>query len=238
MKTEVPTISRRTFARITTTSAFAASLLLYSTIPATAKVTPRMNCDIENPGLVSDSSYQGPSFYQSVTWDPAIWEVGDITNKAVSLAVGPVTAPVDCGFGNGGSDLLTLSHRDFDTSVVLIKTVERGMWTFDSMLESMDHPGWMSNLRLPVESDVLLTDHTTDSIAILARDLDNDDHLVYQETFFPPDSETMIRSVTIHFWEPDTYAQTLADTDAIETEDFTLFTVIDRDAILVVMDRP
>ena len=97
------------------------------------------------------------------------------------------------------------------------------MWTFDSMLESMAQPGWPNNFLLPAGSNVLLTDHTTDSIAVLARDADNDGHFVYQETFFPPDTGAMMRSVTIHLWEPDAYA--------IETEDFTLFTVIDRDTI-------
>lgn len=65
-----------------------------------------------------------------------------------------------------------------------------------------------------------------------SRAISHQNHLVYQETFFPPDNDQIIRDVTIHLWESDAYTPTLAGTDAIETEDFTLFSVIDRDTIL------
>jgi hypothetical protein len=237
------TISRRSWIKVTSASLatalipFGAAVGAAGTSATFARNTPRIDCGPDgpsNPGLIDETSYQGPFFFQTIAWDPELWEVGDIANLAVSLSIKASVDPIDCGYGNGASDLLTLSHREYDTSVILFETYERGMWTFEVMSDSMQQPGWVSNLHLPQGSEPLLIERSdiAQSLATVARDIDNSGHIVYQEIHFPPDNDEMIRSATLHLWEPDAYVGTLDDLAGIEAEDFELFTVVDRDQIL------
>lgn len=222
-------ISRRGFAG-TTLAALATSML----IPGTGRTFARSICGPDkpaNPGLISDTEYESPTYGIAVTWDD-IWEVGDAGNPAVIAALGDYVNHVDCGIGNGGSDSLVLSHRLAPSSVARIQVYQRGMWTFDAMVEDMEKPGWVQNLRLPQGSEILHTDYLDNSLAMVARDADDADHVVYQETTFPYDDDTFIISVTLHLWDPDAYEPVLHDAGAIEIDDFALFTVMSPDDIL------
>ncbi|MGB3306858.1 MAG: hypothetical protein WBA63_11785 [Thermomicrobiales bacterium] len=222
-------ISRRGFAGITL-AALAASVL----VPGTGRTFAQSVCGPNkpaNPGLISDTEYESPTYGIAVAWDD-IWEVGDDRNPAVIAAIGDYVQPVDCGIGNGGSDSLVLSHRLAPSSVARIQVYQRGMWTFDAMVEDMQKPGWVQNLRLPQGSEVLYTDYLDNSLAMVARDADDADHVVYQETTFPYDDDRFIISVTLHLWDPDAYEPVLNDAGAIEIDDFALFTVMSPDDIL------
>lgn len=191
----------------------------------------------ENPGLLSPTSYKSPSFGNAVTWDDN-WEVAATSNPAAVAVLGTNThfKPVDCGIGNGGSDSLLLSHRHIPTSVFRIEIFERGLWTFDTMLDAMNQPGWLNNLHLPEGSEALLTDHTADSLAMIARDGGNTDHVVYAESLFPPENDAVIISVTLHLSSRKDYPQTLNDAGSVDIEGFTLYSTIAPEKILSTID--
>jgi len=222
-------ISRRGFA-----GTVLAALATTALVPGPGRTVAQSMCGPDksaSPGLISDTEYASPTYGIVVTWDD-IWEVGDDRNPAVIAALGDHVQPVDCGIGNGGSDSLVLSHRLAPSSVARIQVYQRGMWTFDAMAEDMDKPGWVQNLRLPQGSEVLQTKALDNSLAMVARDADDADHIVYQETTFPYDDDTFIISVTLHLWDPDAYEPVLHDAGAIEIDDFTLFTVMSPERIL------
>jgi hypothetical protein len=234
----LPSLTRRALGRTALLAGIGGALYV-KPIPARAN-TPKISCvdgagKPENPGLIDDRSYQGPTYYQTISWDPKVWQVGERENDAVAKALAARVEPVDCGTGNGGSDLLTLSHVTFPDSVIVIETYQRGMWTYDTLRDSAQMPGFMNNLHIPAESEPLLfgtVDGSDEHIALLARDSEDADHVVYQEIFLPKDSDAFIRSVTLHLGNPEAYAQTLDDAATIALEDFTLYTAIDEDRIL------
>jgi hypothetical protein len=157
-----------------------------------------------------------------------------MSNEHVAEVVGEFYQPVDCE-GNTG-DRLTLVHRIAPSVVVKIQTYQVGMWTFDLMVAEMDHPGWTSNLGLPQGSEVLLAGHTDDSLAMLARDPDRPDHVVYQETYFPEGGDS-IMSVTIHMFEPGDAVVALPGVERDITLDaMAPFTVFSPDDLQLVIE--
>lgn len=178
----------------------------------------------DSPGLESE----GPIFGNEVEWDDP-WEVGERSNDYVAKVVGEFLAPVDCE-GNTG-DRLTLVHRLSPSTVLEIQSCQLGMWTFDSMEEAMDHPGWTANLGLEQGSEVLLSGSDDESLAMLARDPADEDHIACHEVYFP-EGEDFIMSFTLHTWDEDAISPVLGDFErSVDIDDMPVFAVFDADDI-------
>jgi len=189
------------------------------------------SCETVNPGLVSATEYVGPGLGKFVAWDPELWEVANPTNLAAVFALPTGVAPIACGFGNGASDLITLAHRTYESSILLVKTVELGLWTFDDFANIFTQPTFAGEFRLPEGSEVLLTETFDDRVGVIAQDSAHPEHIVYAE-YRIAEAERLIQSATLHLWVPEVYASTLDDVFGVQIEDFELFTVFAPDTIL------
>lgn len=182
----------------------------------------------DSPGLLSDTEYEGPMFGNEVEWDD-MWEVGEMSNEYVAAVVGKFSQPVDCE-GNTG-DRLTLVHRLSPSTVLEVQTYQLGMWTFESMAQDMEHPGWTQNLGMEQGSEVLLSGSDDTSLAMLARDAGDPDHLAFHEVYFP-EGEDFIMSYTLHIWDEDAISPSLNDFErSVEIDDMPVFAVFDADDI-------
>jgi hypothetical protein len=184
--------------------------------------------EMDSPGLLSDTEYEGPIFGNDVEWDD-MWEPASMSNDFVAEVVGEFSQPIDCE-GNTG-DRLTLVHRLSPSAVLEIQTYQLGMWTFESMEADMEHPGWTANLGLEQGSDVLLSGSDDTSLAMLARDSADPAHLAYHEVYFP-EGEDYIMSYTLHIWDEDALSPLLGDFEqSVDIDDMPVFAVFDADDV-------
>jgi hypothetical protein len=216
-----------------TTRKIAVLLVMIATLigASTGALSAQSDCtgmETDSPGLLSDFEYEGPMFGNDVEWDD-MWEPGDLSNEYVAEVVGEFSMPIDCE-GNTG-DRLTLVHRLSASSVLEIQTYQLGMWTFESMEAEMDHPGWTSNLGLEQGSEVLLSGSDDTSLAMLARDSVDSDHLAFHEVYFPV-GEDIVMSYTLHIWGEDALSPVLGDFErSVDIDDMPVFAVFDADDI-------
>lgn len=219
-------------------SAGIAAAAIFTHRPVFAGTTSEATgCDPEEerPGLISDDHWQGPTFGLDVSWDTIRWSIGDRSNPGVANAIGREDQPVDCGFGQGGSDRLMLVNSMWESGVLVIESYDRLMWTSESMADAMTQPGWVQNLRVAEDSDLLLAEASGESLAAVARDADDPDHTVYWQATFPADDESVIHQLTLHMWESGAvYA--LHDIEGVTIVDLDPFAVVDLETVQQVLD--
>jgi len=177
---------------------FLAAIPAFAWGPSPASAAQCQGNEPDSPGLLSDTTYEGPIFGNAVSWNDA-WEVGAMSSAYVAAVVGEFYQAVDCE-GNTG-DRLTLVHRIAPSVVVKVQAYQLGMWTYDDMVAEIDHPGFVANLGLAEGSEVLVSGNDGTSLALLARDANDPAHVAYLETYFP-EGEEFIMSVTIHLFQP------------------------------------
>jgi len=189
-------------------------------------------CDREadDPGLIGDDAWEGPTFGLAVSWDPVRWGVATRRTRDVARSLGREELPVDCGFGQGGSDRLTLVNGMWESGVLLIESYDRLMWTPADMAEAMDHPGWVRNLHVAEGSPLLLAEVAGDTLAAVAGDEGEPGHTVYWQATFPAADDAVIHELTLHLWEAGaTYA--LHDFDGVDIAGIDPFAVLDLEAV-------
>lgn len=218
--------------------AVAGAALARSAVPSfAAAMSESTGCDCseENPGLIGDDAWVGTSFGLAVSWEPVRWVVGSRRNPDVAKAMGREDRPVDCGFGQGGSDRLTLVDGMWESGVYLIESYDRLMWTPESMAEAMDQPGWVQNLGVVQGSRLLLAESAGTTLAAVAGDADNPGHTVYWQATFPEDDDAVIHNLTLHMWEAGAvYA--LHDLEGVAIDGIDPFTVVDLETVRQVID--
>ncbi|MGC4192143.1 MAG: hypothetical protein QM589_13400 [Thermomicrobiales bacterium] len=191
--------------------------------------------DAAAPGLIGDEGWRGPSFGLEASWDSVRWTVAERSNRWVARSIGREGQPVDCGFGQGGSDRLTLANTMWESGVLVIESYDRGMWTLLRMAEAMNQPGWVANLGVANTSDLLLARVLDDSLAAVAGDDDTPERTVYWQATFPEDDETVIHQLTLHMWQAGAvYA--LHDLEGIEIAGVNLFAAADLETVRHVID--
>lgn len=196
-----------------------------------------VGCDpgMKNPGLLEDDAWQGPTFGLAVSWDPLRWNIGERSNPGVAKVIGREDQPIDCGFGQGGSDRLTLANTMWESGVLVIESYDRGMWTLPQMEEAMSQPGWATNLHIASTSDLLLSGASDDAVTAVAGDDETPEHTVYWQAIFPEDDDSVIHQITLHMWEAGAvYA--LHDLEGVEVDGIDLFAVADLETVRQVID--
>ncbi|HWK80726.1 MAG TPA: hypothetical protein VNP95_08155 [Thermomicrobiales bacterium] len=203
--------------------------------PAGAARASRCNRDADDPGLIGDDAWAGPTFGLVVSWEPVRWSVGERSNPYVADAMDREDRPIDCGFGQGGSDRLTLVNGMWTSGVCLIESYDRLMWTPSSMEEAMTQPGWVRNLRVAAGSPLLLAERAGDTLAAVAADDAVPGHTVYWQATFPEGDEDVIHELTLHMWEEGAvYA--LHDLEGIAIDGIDPFAVVDLDTVRGAID--
>jgi hypothetical protein len=107
------------------------------------------------------------------------------------------------------------------------------------MIQIMGQPDFLEeNLFVSRESDTLLLDETETTAAILVRDADTPEHIVYLEVVFP-EGEDYYLWVGFDLWEPDAYEGVFEDvTDGIEISGVDMFSIASPDELLELIDDP
>jgi hypothetical protein len=203
--------------------------------PAGAARAIRCDRDADDPGLIADDAWAGPTFGLVVSWEPVRWVLGERGNPYVADSMGREDRPIDCGFGQGGSDRLTLVNGMWASGVCLIESYDRLMWTPASMEEAMAQPGWVQNLRVAAGSPLLLAERDGDTLAAVAADDGVPGHTVYWQATFPEADEGVIHELTLHMWEAGAvYA--LHDLEGIAIDGIEPFAVVDLDTVREAID--
>ena len=197
-----------------------------------ASATPEVS-----PGLVAEGEYVSPQFGAEITWTDA-WDLGDFDNPLVEFAVGgnfdaPITSDPE------GGDVIWLMDTASESAVLGIFLVPSGGLDPSSMIQIMGQPGFLSdNLFVSRDSDRLLLEETETSAAILVRDADTPEHLVYLEVMFPEGEDYFIW-FGFDLWEPDAYEGVFDDvTEGLEIEGVDFFSAASPDELLDLIDDP
>ncbi|MGC4105182.1 MAG: hypothetical protein QM753_02355 [Thermomicrobiales bacterium] len=196
---------------------------------------PGCHREDDDPGLVGDDAWIGPTFGLEVSWEAVRWAIGERRNPYVADSMGREDRPIDCGFGQGGSDRLTLVNGMWESGVCLIESFDRLMWTPDSLEEAMTKPGWVQGHRVAAGSPLLLAERAGDTLAAVIGDADLPGHTVYWQATLPDDDESVIHELTLHMWEAGAvYA--LHDLEGIAIAGIDPFAVVDLDTVRQVLD--
>lgn len=230
--------SRRTFTGFAIGIAAAGIGVTIPRDPVRAEATTgATGCDraLDAPGLLADDRWQGLTFGLDVSWDAVRWNIGERSNPGIAKAIGREDRPIDCGFGQGGSDRLMLANSMWASGVLMIESYDRLMWTLPEMAEAMTMPGWATNLRVASTSELLIAEASDTSLVAVAGDDDMPEHMVYRQMTFPEDDETVIHQLTLHMWEAGAvYA--LHDLEGVEIVGIDPFAVVDLETVRQVLD--
>ena len=190
-----------------------------------------------SPGLVAEGEYVSPQFGTGITWTDA-WDLGDFDDPLVEFAVGgnfdaPITSDQEDG------DVIWLMDTASESAVLGIFLVPTGGLDPSSMIQIMGQSSFLSeNLFVSRDSDRLLLEETETTAAILVRDAETPEHIVYLEVIFP-EGEDYFVWVGFDLWEPDAYEGVFEDVaDGLEIDGVDMFSPAPPDELLDLIDDP
>ncbi len=136
-------------------------------------------------------------------------------------------------------DVVWLMDTASESAVLGIFIAPSGQFSPATMVQAMGQPEFLEqNLFVSPESDRLLLDQTDTTAAILVRDADTPEHLVYLEVIFP-EGEDYYLWVGFDLWDPEAYEGVFADVrDGIEISGVDLFSVADTEELLELINEP
>jgi len=197
-----------------------------------AESTPEVS-----PGLVGEGDYVSPQFGTGITWTDA-WDLGDLDNPLVEFAIGgnfdaAITSDPTAG------DVLWLMDTASESAVLGVFIAPADGYSPEIMMQLMGQPDFLEeNLFVSRESDTLLLDATETTAAILVRDADTPEHIVYLEVVFPEGEDHYVW-VGFDLWEPEAYDGVFADvTDGIEISGVDMFSVASPEELLALINDP
>lgn len=186
----------------------------------------------ESPGLEGEGNYVSPRFGVEITWTDA-WDVGDLENPLVEFAVGgnfdaPITSDPTSG------DVVFLMDTATESSVLnfAISANENNLdpVTFEQILGQPDV--LEENLFVAPDSEILLLDSNDEAAAIMVRDANDTDHIIYLSVNFDPNDEFYVWS-GIDIWQPEHYESALTDfAEEVEVSEIDPFSIEDVDGLI------
>lgn len=185
-----------------------------------------------SPGLVGEGEYVSPQFGTEITWTDA-WEIGDLDNPLVEFAVGgnfDAAITSDPALG----DVVFLMDTATESSVLNFAISANDNNLNPVIMEQfLGQPQTLEeNLFVSPDSEILLLDSNDTSAAIMARDANDTDHIIYLSVNFVP-GEEFYAWTGIDIWEPEHYESVLtAFAEEVEISDFDPFEIQDVEGLI------
>lgn len=186
----------------------------------------------ESPGLEGEGDYVSPQFDIEITWTDA-WEIADLENPLVEFAVGgnfdaPITSDPEMG------DVVFLMDTATESSVLnfAISGNDTGLDPV-TMEQVLGQPEVLEDsLFVAPDSEILLLDSNDEAAAIMVRDANDTDHIIYLSVNFTPDNEFYVWT-GIDIWQPEHYESVLTDfAEEVEISEVDPFAIEDVEGLI------